>query len=170
MSEITINNPETVENVGVEEIEVRSDIEAGWQLKRRKEIIADRDELIAFYEGRIKAVKEDASFKLSLIDRALFAFFKTVKHKKTATQESYTHPLGKLVLKKQAPDFDRDDKTVIEWLEQHGGGEYVKTEKKLDWAALKKATAVMGETIVTEDGEIVPGITVIEREDKFTVE
>lgn len=170
MSEITINNSETVENTGVEEIEVRSDIEAGWQLKRRKEIIADRDELIAFYEGRIKAVKEDAAFKLSLIDRALFAFFKTVKHKKTATQESYTHPLGKLVLKKQAPDFDRDDKTVIEWLEQHDGGEYVKTEKKLDWAALKKATAVMGETVVTEDGEIIPGITVIEREDKFSVE
>lgn len=170
MSEIMENKPETVENAGVEEIEVRSDIEAGWQLKRRKEIIADRDELIAFYEGRIKAVKEDAAFKLSLIDRALFAFFKTVKHKKTATQESYTHPLGKLVLKKQAPEFDRDDKTVIEWLEQHDGGEYVKTEKKLDWSALKKATAVMGETVVTEDGEIIPGITVIEREDKFTVE
>lgn len=158
------------ENAEAEEIEVRSDIEAGWQLKRRKEIIADRDELVAFYEDRIKAVKEDAAFKIGLIDRALFAFFKTVKHKKTATQESYTHPLGKLVLKKQAPEFKRDEKTIIEWLKAHDGNSFVKVEEKLDWAELKKASTVVGETIVNEDGEIIPGVEVIEREDKFTVE
>lgn len=153
-----------------ETIEVRSDIEAGWQLKRRKEIIADRDELIAFYKERIKAVEEDAAFKLANIDRSLEAFFMTVPHKKTKTQESYTHPLGKLMLKKQNPEFKRDDKTVIDWLEQNDGAQYVKIKKELDWSALKADVTVLGSSIVTADGETVPGVVVIEREDKFCIE
>lgn len=153
-----------------EELEIRTDIEAGWQLKRRKEIIADRDELIAFYKDRIKAVEEDAAFKIGFIDRALEFFFESVPHKKTKTQEYYQHPYGKLVLKKQAPEFKRDDKAVIDWLKQNNGTEYVKTVESLDWANLKKDTTVVGNTIVNADGEIIPGVEVIEREDKFTVE
>ena len=74
------------------------------------------------------------------------------------------------VLKKQAPEFIRDDEKVIAWLKDNNGGEYVKTKETLDWAALKKSTTVMGENIVNEDGEIIPGVEVVEREDKFTVE
>ena len=35
-----------------EELEVRTDLEAGWQLERRKKVMADRDELISFYKER----------------------------------------------------------------------------------------------------------------------
>ena len=154
-----------------EEIEVRSDIEAGWQLKRRKEIIADRDELIAYYEDQIRKVKEDADFKISNIERSLQAFFMTCKHTKTKTQEYYNHPLGKLMLKKQNPEFKRDDKTVIEFLKQTPEGlRYVKTTESLDWANLKKDTTVLGSSIVNTDGEPIPGVEVIEREDKFCIE
>lgn len=153
-----------------EEIEVRTDIEAGWQLKRRKEIIADRDELIAFYKDRIAAVEKDAEFKLAGIDRALEFFFNSVPHKKTKTQEYYQHPFGKLMLKKQAPEFKRDDKTVIDWLKANKKDQFVKVEEKLDWAGLKADTTVCGTSVVTEDGEPVPGIEVVEREPKFCVE
>ena len=64
-------------------------------------------------------------------------------------------------------------------MKDNGGGQFVKVEEKLDWDGLKKASGVVdgkvifGET-VNEDGEIVqvsvPGIEVIEREDKFVVE
>lgn len=153
-----------------EEIEVRSDIEAGWQLKQRKEIIADRDELIAFYEERINAVKKDAEFKLANIDRALQAFFMSVPHKKTKTQEYYQHPFGKLMMKKQNPEFKRDDATVIEWLKKNKKEQFVKVKEELDWAGLKADTTVCGEAIVTDDGEPIPGIKVIERDAKFCVE
>ena len=166
MSEIIETNIEEQE----EELVVRSDIEAGWQLKHRKELIADRDNLIAFYQARIDAVKQDAEIKLSIIDRALFLFFQTVQHHKRATQESYTHPEGKLVLKKQAPEFKRDDKTVLSWLKGNNGGNYIKTTESLDWASLKKDVTVMGNSVVNSDGEIIPGVEVVEREPKFTVE
>lgn len=155
----------------VDEIEVRTDIEAGWQLKQRKEIMKDRDELIDFYKARIKDVEEDAAFKLANIDRALYAFFQTVPHKKTKTQESYQHPLGKLVLKTQAPEFKRDDKTVIAWLKKSPDTvRYIKTKEELDWSSLKADTTVLGNQIVNTDGEVIPGIEVVEREPKFAVE
>ena len=165
MSE-AIQNTNPVE----EEIEVRSDIEAGWQLERRAKLLSDRDELIAFYEDQIKAVKEDAEYKLGFIERALKAYFMTKPHQKTKTQEYVKLPLGKLMLKKQAPEFKRDDATVIEWLKANGSPEFVKVEEKLDWSELKKATTVVGNTIVNTDGEIIPGVEVIEREDKFCIE
>ena len=153
-----------------EEIQVRSTIEAKWQFEQRKKIIEDRDELIAYYEDQIAKVKADADYKIGFIDRALFAFFQTVEHKKTKTQESWSIPAGKLILKKQAPEFKRDEKTVIDWLKQNDGSQYVKTVESLDWANLKKDSTVVGSTIVNNDGEIIPGVEVIEREDKFVVE
>ena len=74
------------------------------------------------------------------------------------------------MLKKQAPEFKRDEKTVIDWLKQNGGTDYVKTVESLDWANLKKDSTVVGSSIVNSDGEIIPGVEVIEREDKFVVE
>ena len=153
-----------------EELEVRTAIEAKWQFEQRRKIIEDRDELIAYYEDQIAKVKADADYKIGFIDRALFAFFQTVEHKKTKTQESWSIPAGKLMLKKQAPEFKRDEKTVIDWLKQNNGTDYVKTVESLDWANLKKDTTVVGSSIVNSDGEIIPGVEVIEREDKFVVE
>ena len=165
MSEVLINKPEQ------DEIEVRSTIEAKWQFEQRKRIMADRDELVAYYEDQINKVIADADYKIGFIDRALFAFFQTVEHKKTKTQESWSIPGGKLMLKKQAPEFKRDDKTVIEWLKQTpDGSQYVKTVESLDWANLKKDSTVVGGSIVNMDGEVIPGVEVIEREDKFVVE
>ena len=154
----------------MEEIEVRSTIEAKWQFEQRKKIIEDRDELVSYYEEQIRKVKEDAQFKITVIERALFAFFQTVEHHKTKTQESWSIPAGKLIMKKQAPEFKRDDKTVIDWLKANKGEQYVKTVESLDWANLKKDTTVVGSSIVNSDGEIIPGVEVIEREDKFVVE
>lgn len=158
------------ENTTVEELQVRTDIEAGWQLKRRKEIIEDRDELIDYYNAQIKAVKEDAEFKLGFIDRALYAFFMTKEHKKTKTEESVTLPLGKLMLKAQDPEYKRDDKTVIEWLKKSPETvKYIKVKEELDWSALKDDTTVVGNGIANSDGEIIPGVEVVHREPKFTI-
>ena len=75
---------------------------------------------------------------------------------------------GKLVLKDQAPEYPRDEDALVGWLEKNGMGGYVKITKKSDWAALKKVLKENGESMVTEDGEIVPGIRVEHRLPKFT--
>lgn len=161
---------EIIEELKQEELEVRTDLEAGWQLERRKKVIADRDELIAFYKERIKAAEEDADIKLGFIDRALRAFFDTVPHKSTKTQDYYKLPGGKLMMKRQNPEYKRDDATTIEWLKANGGANYIKTVESLDWANLKADATIVGNNIVNADGEIIPGVEVTEREPKFCVE
>ena len=155
-----------------QEIEVRTDIEAGWQLERRKKIIKDRDALIAFYKEQIKAVEEDAAFKLGFVERALFEYFKTKPHQKTKTQEYVKLPGGKLMLKLQNPEYNYKEhqQETIDWLKANNMGEYVKIKEELDWAALKAVVGTIDGRIVTQDGDFIPGVEVINREPKFAIE
>ena len=89
--------------------------------------------------------------------------------KATKTQVSYTLPSGKLVLKHQEPEYKPNDEILIPWLEKNNPS-LIKVKKTADWAGLKKTLTLDGTDMLTEDGEIVPGITVTPREDVFKVE
>lgn len=149
---------------------IDSDAKAEWALKKIAEARADRDRWIAWYQDKIAEIKAQTDYNTANLEAMLAQYFDTVPHKATKTQESYSLPAGKLILKKQNPEYVRDDKKAIEWLEQNGGDAYIKIEKKLDWATLKSDTSAVGGQIVTMDGEIVPGIEVIDRDPKFVVE
>ena len=149
---------------------IDSDAKALWALKKIKEAREDRDFWLSWYKQKEKEITEQTDFDTMNLERMLADYFATVPHKSTKTQESYTLPGGKLILKKQNPEYTRDDSTVIEWLKANKMPQFVKIEEKLDWAGLKAATGVFEGNIVTEDGEIIPGITVTDREAKFVVE
>lgn len=158
---------------------VDSDAKALWVLEKIRKARAERDDLVEWYKAQTKKIEEQTEFNTMLLEKMLADYFMQVPHKKTKTQESYSLPGAKLLLKKQQPEYKRDDKTAIAWLKENGGGQFIKTKEELDWSALKDASGVVdgkiifGET-VNEDGEIVqiavPGIEVIDREDKFVVE
>lgn len=159
-----------LQKIDVEGFVIDTDAKADWALQKIREARADRDRWVSWYTDKIKEIKEQTDFDTMNLERMLAEYFATVPHKKTKTQESYKLPGGKLVLKTQNPEYKLDDKTVIEWLNGNGMPQYVKTKLELDWDALKKATAVFEGHIVTEDGEIIPGIEVVNRDEKFTVE
>ena len=149
---------------------IDTDAKAEWALQKIREARADRDNWVAWYKAKIDEITEQTDFDTMNLERMLAEYFATVPHKKTKTQESYKLPGGKLVLKVQNPEYKRDDKAVIDWAKANGFGQDVKGEEKLAWAELKDATAVFEGHIVTEDGEIIPGVEVINREAKFVVE
>ena len=149
---------------------IDTDAKAEWALKKIREARADRDTWVAWYTEKIKEIKEQTDFETMNLEQMLAEYFATVPHKKTKTQESYKLPGGKLVMKTQNPEYKRDDATVIEWAKTHGMAQYVKTKEELAWSELKDATAVFEGHIVTEEGEVIPGIEVVNREAKFVVE
>ena len=153
-----------------EQFVIDTDEKALWALKKIKEARDDRDMWVAWYKQKIEEITAATDENTANLETMLSAYFDTVPHKKTKTQESYTLPGGKLILKTQNPEYKRDDKTVIEWLKNNGQEQFVKTKEELDWAGLKAVTAAFEGQIVTEDGEIIPGIEVVEREPKFVVE
>ena len=152
------------------EFVIDTDQKANWAVGRIKERREQAEYFIAWYEQKIKEIKEQTEAENAFLESALEKYFDSVPHKKTKTTESYAFPGGKLVRKLQNAEYKRDDKTVIEWLKTHADGRFIKTTESLDWAGLKDATGVFEGTVVTEDGEIVPGIEVIERPAKFVVE
>lgn len=149
---------------------IDTDAKAVWAIRKIREARADRDRWVKWYEDKIKEITEQTDFNTMNLERMLAEYFATVPHKKTKTQESYQLPEGKLVLKTQNAEYKRDDKTVIEWLKANNMTDFIKTKEELAWSDLKGATAAFEGHIVTDDGEIVPGIEVIEREAKFIVE
>lgn len=158
---------------------IDTDAKAGWALDKIREARADRDRWVKWYQEKIEEITAQTDFNTMNLERMLAEYFATVPHKKTKTQESYSLPGGKLVMKIQNPEYKRDDKAAVEWLKQNGFGQFVKVKEELAWADLKAATeAVDGKVVcgekVTEDGEIIPlvvdGIEVIDRPAKFVVE
>lgn len=149
---------------------IDTDAKAQWALDKIREARADRDAWVKWYEAKIKEITEQTDFNTMNLERMLAEYFATVPHKKTKTQESYPLKGGKLILKTQNPEYKRDDKAVIDWLKANNMPQYVKVKEELAWADLKGATDIFEGHIVTEDGEIVPGIEVVEREPKFVVE
>ena len=100
----------------------------------------------------------------------LEAYFDTLPHKVTKTQESYPLPSGKLVRKHQDTEFIRNDEELLSWLHDNNGEKFIKTKESVDWAGMKKTLSVLGETVVDENGEIIPCIKASERPDVFKVE
>ena len=157
-----------------------SDGKAKWICEQIKQIEDNRDYMIAWYKEQIEKAKKTAEFDRMKWESYLAAYFDTVPHKKANKSESYSFPGGKLVLKRQDPEYKKDENTVIAWLKEHNAPQFVKVKETLDWDSLKKSCSgdadgkmIFGEEI-TEDGEIVqvtiPGIDVVYREDKFCVE
>lgn len=149
---------------------VTDDKAAEWCMKKIQEAEADRAMWKAHYEAQMQKVNESADSAVAYFTARLEEYFDTVPHKATKTQESYSLPGGKLVRKQHQPKFETDDEALVPWLEQNFMGQLVKIKKTADWVALKKVVTVNGENVVTDDGEIIPGVTVTQRPDVFKVE
>ena len=155
-----------------EEFTVTDDAAAQWCMKKIKEAEADRAMWKAHYEAQMEKVNKAADESINYFTAKLEEYFANVPHKATKTQESYTLPGGKLIRKKQQPKFEIDDEALVPWLEENFMGQLVKVKKSADWAALKKVCSVTpdGEHVATDEGEIIPGVTVTQRPDVFKVE
>ena len=155
-----------------EEFTVTDDAAAEWCMKKIKEAESDRAMWKAHYDAQMEKVNKAADETINYFTAKLEEYFANVPHKATKTQESYTLPGGKLIRKKQQPKFETDDEALVPWLEENFMGQLVKVKKSADWAALKKVCSVTpdGEHVATDDGEIIPGVTVTQRPDVFKVE
>ena len=151
---------------------VTDDKAAEWCLKNIHEAQQDKERWKKHYAAQLEKVNAESDNRIAYFTARLEEYFARVPHKATKTTESYTLPGGKLILKRQQPEYKVDDAALVPWLEESFMGQLVKVEKKADWAGLKKVVTVTpdGAHVATDDGEIVPGVTVTPRPDVFKVE
>lgn len=85
-------------------------------------------------------------------------------------KKSIKLPNGTLAITKQQPIWEYEDDAIISFLMANNGNDFVHTkiEEKIDKVALKKAVKIEN-NVAKFNGVEIPGLTVTEREDKFTV-
>lgn len=176
---------ENLVEIGMEEMEekerweIKSDEEAEWWIDKKAEELAEVRRYKISIENKINLLKEklqkaeDEETNI-LVNRDFYLqkYFETIDEKqlkKTKTQEKYRLPSVELVKKKASPRFVRDDEKLSEWLEKNNLNDLVEIKKKAKWAELKKITQIVGEQVVTNDGEIVEGVIVEEKPAEFKV-
>ena len=148
---------------------VDDDQKAEWCLRKIREANEEAEKFTEFYTEQMRKVLKRRDSRIAFFEEKLKPYFTMVPKKETKTQLSYPLPSGKLVLKKQAPEFTRDDEQLLPWVRENLP-EYVKVKYSVDWANMKKQLTIVGDNVADPYGEIVPGIRVTERPPEFMVE
>jgi len=149
---------------------VEDDLTAEWCMTQIRNANEEKAKWKEFYDSRYQSVCETCDRTIESMEAMLHGYFDKVPHKVTKTQENYALPSGKLVFKRQEPEYTREDGDVIEWLKANGGERFIKTKETLDWASLKPTLNVVGEMVADANGAVIPCIKVKERPDIFKVE
>lgn len=174
LHEITV---EQVDNGLIGGFSINDDSKAEWALNIIKLERQERDRLIEVcekrieeYKQKIEQYKEQYEKRESYLKSLLNQYFQTVPHKKTKTQETYKLPSGTLKLKLPSVEYQRDDAKLLEWLKTSGMKQYIQTKETPKWVELKKIIQVAGDKVLTQDGEIVEGVTAVEKPATFELD
>ena len=157
------------------EFRITDDLMADWAIEKINAARAERDRLVSLVQEKMEQLQEKRQLYIvnfeentSYLRAKLMDYFMTVKTQDTKTMKKYKLVSGTLVLKRQQPLYERDEAALLTWAETTVP-ELVKVKKEVSWADLKKQADVSGDKLML-DGEIIPGVTVIEREDVFEVQ
>lgn len=151
---------------------IKDDKSAEWALKKIREAQEDTARWNAYYAAQMETIERQNADTVAYFTALLEAWFKTVPHKTTKTQESYQLPGGKLVRKAQQPTYERDANALLTWAKS-SFPEAVKVKEEASWTDIKNRIGKVmpdGSAVDKETGEIIDGVTVIERDPVFKVE
>lgn len=116
--------------------------------KERNRLITLAQEQIEDLEARIEEINHYYDNRSKFLKGHLQAYFTTVPHKQTKTQETYKLLSGSLVMKKQTSRINHNDEKLLSYLEENDGEIYIKLKKSVDWAEFKK-------NLVIQDGKVI---------------
>jgi hypothetical protein len=114
-------------------------------------------------QAKVEYIEKQAGYSAHLEQYLRAEIEKQVEEGKKA-KKTLKLPYGKISLKAQQPEFQRNNEELLPYAK---GAGYAKMKWDVEWAELKKACTVVGDKLIDANGEFVPGVVVIEREEKF---
>jgi hypothetical protein len=156
------------EEDGLQEVAVLDDASAEMLLRRIKEADEQYERMSAWYAFQLEKAKAIRDRTRAWAEGSLRAYFGMVPTHDTKTRSTYELPSGTLVLTHREPKYEQDDTKLVPWLKANWP-ELVKTKESSNWGELKKLLKISsdGKSMVTAEGEIVPGVTVTPQGDEF---
>lgn len=164
----------------LQEVAVLDDASAEMILRQLKQAEDQYDRMKAWYDHQTAKLKEIRDRTRAWAETCLRPYMDMVPTtgKKILT---YEMPGGTMKLAKQDPEYKINDEELVPWLKENKLDKFVEVKEEAKWGDFKETlkdekkkirTADAGDgtlAVVTEDGEIIPGIKAIPREDKFTI-
>jgi phage host-nuclease inhibitor protein Gam len=155
---------------------IKNDSHADQVLEDISKIIADinkKEELAKQRKLQIEQWKASEVSKLqSKIDwlqEALHTYFMRLREQ-SPKLKTYSLPFGKLKMRVQQPNLKYDDEELIKFLQATGMGG-IRTKNEIDKKALKQITEIVGNKVIhSETGEVIEGIIVEKRPEKFSID
>lgn len=155
-----------------EKFKVTNDRQAEWVIEKANEDLTEisrfkesLEEKLGEIREKLNKLHEEENRVKEWRDSYLAEYFETIPEeykKKTKTMEKYRLPSGEIIKKYPGPEFKRDNDKLLDWI-KFNGLDYVEIKESPKWGELKKITKVINGQVVTEDGEIVEGVEVVER-------
>jgi len=157
---------------------IADDKTADWAVRRIAEERAELARIKELAEAEIAQIEE----KLQIAEKRcengtrfltakLAEYFHTVPHRSTKTKESYRLLSGTLTMKKGGLQMEKNDEALIGYLKQSGNEELIQITEKPRWGEYKKRLQIVdGAVVDTETGDMVQGVSVVEKPDTFTVD
>lgn len=158
------------EQEDLEEVIILDDASAEYLLRRIAEADAELERLTYWYKRQLEKAKQIHDRTVEWATRSLRGYFNMVPAKETKTQRKYELPGGTLLLKAQQPKYEVVDAELVPWLKENGRTDMIRIKEETAWADLKKELHPTpdGTGMMTADGEILPGVLVIQRDPVFT--
>ena len=164
----------------LQEVAVLDDASAEMILRQLKDAEDQYDRMKSWYDTQLQRLKDIRDRTREWAEVCLRPYFDMVPTtgKKILT---YEMPGGTLKLSKQDPEYVVEDAELVPWLKKNRLEAFVEVREEAKWGDFKellkdekrKVRTVASEdgtlAVVTKEGEIVPGIKAIPREDKFSV-
>ena len=146
---------------------------ANWALRKLKAIEGKGKEITALANKEIERILEwkDGEIKQLGDSKDFFDFLLTeyyTEQKALDPKFKISTPYGMVSSRKQQDKWNYEDDKVLEWLKENDK-ELIRIKEEINKSELKKKYKSINGQVVTEDGEIMEGITVEERPDTITI-
>lgn len=162
------------DNLLVEETwKIESDNDAEWLIEEVNKDLVEKARYRMSLENKVKdlmdklnKLDEEEKYAIEKRNSYLIEYFESIDDKfkkKTKTQEKYRLPSGEIIKKYPNPEYKRDNDRLLSWIQKNKLHDYVEIKESPKWGELKKVTKIVNGQVVTEDGEIVEGVEVIEK-------
>lgn len=135
--------------------------------KQMDRLVMQMEKVKLWREDEKKEYVERENFYKHRLERYIREEVRKMQENGKKPKKTIKLPYGTIKLVKQQPEYQRNENDLLEYAESKG---FVRVKKDVDWAAIKNKAKVFGDKLIDADGELIPGVTVVDREDKFTVE
>ena len=162
------------------EIAVLDDASAEMVLRQLKDAEDQYERMKAWYDNQIQKLKDIRDLTRAWAETCLRPYIDMVPTTGKKIR-IYEMPGGVIKLAKQDPEYKVNDAELVPWLKKNHLNAFVEVKEEARWGDFKetlkdekkKIRTIAEEdgtfSVLSADGEVIPGIRAIPREDKFTV-